>query len=113
LKGGALFLASVAAMAASAPARSGCADMLGSAPANVRALDAVRACGGERAACAYMEPSPGFGVLTLFCPLAVTHVLGANRLQTLTLRDGALAGTCTAGSWGRDAGLPGCYLREP
>ena len=112
LRGAVVFLAGVAAMAASAPAQSGCSDMLNGAPANVRGLDAVRACSGEQAACAYMESLPGHGVLTLICPLAVTHVHGANRLRSMTLRDGALTGTCSAGSWGHDFGLPGCYLRQ-
>ena len=54
--------------------------------------------------------APGHGVLTLICPASrVRHVLGAQRLESLRFRDGTLAGECSAGSWRRDAGLPGCY----
>jgi hypothetical protein len=91
----------------------GCSDMLQHAPASVRRLEAVRSCAGAQAACAYMEPSVGHGVLTLICPVSgVRQVFGAQHLSSLRMRNGALTGSCRIGSWRRDAGLPGCYVRD-
>jgi hypothetical protein len=87
-----------------------CRAMLNGAPDNVLGLDAVRGCRGADAACAYVNSATGYGVLTLMCPASDIHqVLGAERLRSLRLRDGALAGECRSGEWRRDAGLPGCY----
>ena len=84
--------------------------MLGGAPEAIRRLEAVQACRSADAGSSYLEAAPGYGVLTLICPQhRVQQILFANRLSTLQVRDGALAGGCSEGSWQRDAGLPGCY----
>jgi hypothetical protein len=89
---------------------SECARMLGTAPESIRLLDAVQSCGGVDAGCAYVEPTAGYGVLTLMCPhTTVLQVIYADRLRSLQLRDGTWLGECSSGSWQRDAGLPGCY----
>jgi len=96
-----------------------CLGMLGGAPEGIRRLEAVHTCRGADARCSYLQPAPGYGVLTLICPRSrVQHVLYADGLSALALRDGALVGGCEHGSWQRDAGLPGCYpgrrgVREP
>jgi len=87
---------------------SPCARMLSGAPEHIRLLEAVQSCRAVDAGCGYFEPTPGFGVLTLLCPDAL-QVIFADRLSSLRLRDGTLAGECSTGSWQRDAGLPGCY----
>jgi hypothetical protein len=87
-----------------------CARMLGGAPEGIRRLDAVQTCRGADAGCSYVEPTAGYGVLTLICTGAgVRHVVSADRLSALQVRDGTLVGECSGGSWQRDAGLPGCY----
>jgi len=107
LIGAAPFLAASADCAAQA---ASCRAMLNGAPEHVLRLEAVRTCRGADAACAYTTPAPGRGVLTLICPASRDrHVLGAERLESLRFRNGTLAGECSAGSWRRDAGLPGCY----
>ena len=84
--------------------------MLGAAPESIRRLEAVQTCSGVKAGCGYMESSNGYGVLTLICPQSgVFQVVSADRLRDLRIRNGALAGDCSTGSWQRDAGLPGCY----
>ncbi len=87
-----------------------CARMLGGAPEGIRRLEAVQTCRGADAGCSYVEPAAGYGVLTVICTgSGVQHVVSADRLSALQVRDGTLVGECSAGSWQRDAGLPGCY----
>jgi hypothetical protein len=97
--------------ATSATAEEGrCARMLGGAPEGIRRLEAVQTCHGADSGCSYVEPAAGYGVLTLICTgSGVRHVVSADRLSTLQVRDGALVGECSGGSWLREAGLPGCY----
>ena len=94
-----------------APARGDeypCVRMLGGAPERIRLLEAVRSCSRADAGCAYVEPTPGYGVLTLICP-HVVQVVFAERLTSLELRAGAWSGECSSGSWQLGLGLPGCY----
>jgi len=87
-----------------------CSAMLGSAPAIVRRLEAVQTCRGADAGCGYLQVSPEFGVLTLFCAAGgPVQIFGADRLSALRVEGGALTGDCDRGSWRRDAGIPGCY----
>ena len=87
-----------------------CIRMLGGAPEGIRRLEAVQTCRGADAGCSYVEPTAGYGVLTLICAgSGVRHVVSADRLSMLQVRDGTLVGECSGGSWQRDAGLPGCY----
>ena len=103
-------LIGLAGAAGAAAEESRCAGMLGGAPEGIRRLDAVQTCRGTHAGCSYVEPAAGYGVLTLICAgSGVRHVVSADRLSTLHVRDGALVGECNGASWGRDAGLPGCY----
>jgi len=107
------------AAAGLAAEESRCVGMLSGAPERIRGLEAVQTCRGADAGCSYLQPAPGYGVLTLICPRSgVQQILYADRLSALALRDGALVGGCQHGSWQRDAGLPGCYpgrreVREP
>jgi hypothetical protein len=39
----------------------------------------------------------------------VLQVVGANRLRSLRMRNGASPASASRGSWQRDMGLPGCY----
>jgi hypothetical protein len=109
----AILLASAALVGKSAPStaqQAGCRAMLNGAPESVMQLEAVRSCHGAGAACAYVHPVSGYGVLTLMCPATgIVQVLGAERLRSLRFRNGTLAGDCSAGSWRRDVGLPSCY----
>jgi hypothetical protein len=87
-----------------------CVSMLGGAPEGIRRLEAVQTCRGADSGCSYVEPAAGYGVLTLICTgSGVRHVVSADRLSLLQVRDGALVGECSGASWQRDAGLPGCY----
>src|SRR5262245_28294767 len=87
-----------------------CAGMLGGAPEGIRRLEVVQTCRGADAGCSYLQPLPGYGVLTLICPRSgVQQVVFADHLSSLELRDGMLVGECQHGSWQSDAGLPGCY----
>ena len=91
---------------------SECAAMLRGVPDSIRRLEAVQSCRGVDAGCGYFEPAAGYGVLTLIRPRSgAAQVLFADGLTSLRLRDRALAGECSSGSWQRDAGLPGCYPR--
>ena len=97
----------LAAAADSGVDDSKCGAMLHGAPESVRRLEVVQTCRGVEASCGYMEPSPGYGVLTLMCPQSgVLQVVAADRLRALRIQDGGLAGDCGTGSWRRDVALP-------
>jgi hypothetical protein len=89
---------------------AGCRAMLNGAPESVLRLEAVRSCRGADAACGYVQPGAAYGVLTMICPESgVMQVFGADRLKSLRLHNGTVAGECRSGSGWRDTAIPGCY----